>query len=333
MAYACTNLDCTVKTTGTCLLLHVPRESCLDFIPDAETPNEDAPSTDELETDGPIGRRFFPGFELGTGDAAELMRGQYGTMIAVLGQYDVGKTCFLISLYLLIACGAASPELAFSGSLTLNGFETRARRLRKWKSGALPQQLADHTVLANPRMPALLHIGLRETAAERRRFDLLITDLPGEWSSDLVKDVSTASRFEFVKRADGIVISLDGPKLNGAARYAAIDEAKHLITRLCDTVQVDVSTPLVLMVTKCDELSMKVPLSVETIAAHALSKGFNPVVVPVAAVSRTPDTVKSGSGVFEVVEYILNRKSMPDMLDVPAPAEGARNFAKIRGAS
>jgi hypothetical protein len=333
MAYSCKNRDCTVAATKTCVLLRTPLESCEFFVSDgAAAPPESSSSPDPLETIDVDARHFFPGFELGTADAAEIMRGRYGTLIAVLGQYDVGKTCFLISLYLLIACRAIGTELAFAGSLTLNGFEARARRIRKWKNGTLPKQFADHTVLADPRMPALLHLALRTTDSERTRHDLLITDLPGEWSTDLVKDVQTADRFDFLKRADGIIISLDGPMLSGDSRHAAADDAKNLLTRLCDAVKVDRSVPLVLMITKSDEISMTIPPIVDSVVAHAKAKGFNPQVVAVAAISRTPEKVKSGTGVLDVIERVLDRKSeRPPLEEDLAGDLRGRNFAGICG--
>ena len=206
-----------------------------------------------------VARRFFPGLELGIADATEVMRGNYGTLIAILGPYDVGKTCFLASLYLMTAARAIGPDLAFAGSLTLNGFEARARRLREWKMGALPKQLADHTILSDDRAASLMHFALRERGDSYRRFDLLITDLPGEWSTDLIKDAGAARRFGFLKRADAIVVALDGPVLLSHERHAAVHNAKMLLTRLSDTVQVDRSIPLILMVTKCDEIEMRAP--------------------------------------------------------------------------
>jgi Double-GTPase 2 len=336
MAHSCSNKDCTVAATGKCVLLHTPLETCPHYtaVPEGlEKSKETKQDTFEAVPEtGEGGRRFYSGFELGTSDAAEIMGAKYGTLIAVLGQYDVGKTCFLASLYLMTACGVGLPGLAFAGSLTLNGFEARARRLRQWKGGALPTQLADHTVLADERTPAIMHLALKETQGEKRRFDLLITDLPGEWSTDLVKDVGTAQRFAFLGRADGIVVTLDGPMLAGTERHAAAYDAKLLLTRLSQTLNVDRSTPLVLMVTKSDELGMELPPIVAEIADHATRGGFAPKIIPIAAISRAPEAVPSGTGVPDVIEYILAR-TPPTTVPVPpvSPPASTRNFAQIRG--
>jgi hypothetical protein len=335
MRLTCSKQDCTVAATSTCLLLNKPPETCPNAIvqdndekqapPDAVAPVEESQAEE-------VGRTFFSGFELGTSDAAEIMRANYGTVIAVLGQYDTGKTCFLASLYLMTACRGIGDELGFAGSLTLNGLEARARRLREWKDGALPKQLVDHTVLADPRKPAIVHLGLRERSSDRRRYDLLITDLPGEWSTDLIKDSGVADRFAFLKRADGIVIALDGPILNGPERHAAAQNAKLLVSRLADTLNVDRSLPFVLMVTKADEVGMQVPSIVASLQEHALQAGFSPKVIPVAAISRTPTQVKSGTGVMDVIEYILGRHATSNVPEFAfTDIADARNFARIRG--
>jgi Double-GTPase 2 len=156
--------------------------------------------------------------------------------------------------------------------------------------------------------------------------------LPGEWSTDLIKDASVAERFAFLRRADGIVITLDGPMLNGGERHAAAQNAKLLITRLADTLDVDRSLPFVLMVTKGDEVSMEVPTIVTSIKEHAEKAGFVPKIIPVAAISRASAQVKSGTGVMDVVEYILGRNAawnLPEVSFTEMPE--ARHFARIRG--
>lgn len=339
MRVACLQKDCTVAATGTCLLLHKPAETCPNYtvinISDGQRSAAETVgvASDETTSSEEIGRIFFAGFELGTSEAAEIMRARYGTVIAILGQYDTGKTCFLASLYLMVACRGFGDDLEFAGSLTLNGFEARARRMREWDgNGALPKQLADHTVLADPRKPAMVHMGLREQSGDRRRFDLMLTDLPGEWSTDLIKDIGAAGRFAFLNRADGIVIALDGPMLKGPERHAASQSSKLLITRLAETLDVDRSLPFVLMVTKADEIGMEVPGIVGAIEQHAVSAGFSPKVLPVAAISRTPAQVKSGSGVRDVIEHILKRNEGVTLPDLGAsPVGGGRQFARIRG--
>jgi hypothetical protein len=330
MAVSCSNPDCTVAATGKCLLLHEDPRSCPQFLHLAKATARGDPesATNDL---GDIGRQFHAGNELGIEEAAELMRMRYTSIIGILGQYDVGKTCFLSSLYLLAACGGLGPQLRFAGSLTLSGFEARARRLRQWKDGALPHQLVDHTSLSDPRVPALLHLALQEVAGMHRRFELLLTDLPGEWSKALIADVGNAERFRFLSRADGIVLVLDGPKLRSELRHQEVHSAELLLSRVADTIRIDRAIPLVIMVSKADELQLDVPADVAKVDRCACDLGFSPIVVPVAAISRKPDEVKSGTGVLDVIEHILRRSAPPASVNaIEAIPTGKRAFERIR---
>jgi hypothetical protein len=201
--------------------------------------------------------------------------------------------------------GALPSDYLFAGSQTLQGFEERARHIRKWKGGRLPEQLADHTFLADLRQPALLHLALREVRGHKRLFDVMLTDLPGEWSKNLVERAATADRFMFLRRADGIIVVVDGPLLNSKSRHAELHRSKHLLERLVQSVGVETTTPLVLLVSKYDLLDGKRPAAVGELEEYARSLGFSPEVVLCAAFSNTPQTVANGLGVFEALERIL----------------------------
>jgi hypothetical protein len=325
MAISCSNSDCTVMATGKCLLLHANPEDCPDYIFD-----KDALPPEKMTSEASIGRRFAPSLELGSQDAAELMRGHYATLVGVLGQYDVGKTCFLVSLYLLASCGALGDDFEFAGSETLGGFEVRARNLRHWNKGSLPKQLVDHTHLADPRVPALLHMALRQRAAPRRRFDLLLTDLPGEWSRELVDDIATAARLRFLARADGLIIVLDGPQFTSTARHLAVHRAQLLLERLALTIDIDRTIPMVLLVSKADEFSLRVPESVDAVTQRAKELGFVPTVIPVAAISRSPEKVRSGTGVMDVLRYFLRATLVSTRALYELPVVGRRQFSRLR---
>lgn len=322
----CEKAGCTVNETGICLLSYVDINACPNFrgAGDREEATEPvAPTPEPAEL--PVvpsseARRFPTGLELGTQDAAEIMRARYVCLVGLLGFWDAGKTCFLLSLYLMASRGALPAGYLLAGSQTLPGFELRARRLRNWQGGPLPEQLADHTSLADPRQPALLHLALREVGGRRRLFDVMLTDLPGEWSKNLIDRAATAERFAFLHRADGNVVVFDGPLLDSNSRHSELQRSKHLLERLVHSVRVDKTTPLVLLVSKCDRLQMQRPAAVDELEQHAKSLGFSPEVVLCAAFSSTPQTVENGLGVFEALEKILAH--------VPAPREETASFPR-----
>jgi len=219
----------------------------------------------------------------------------------------------------------------FAGSKTLKGFEERARHLREWQGGPLPDQLAAHTSLVDPRQPALLHLAFRkmQSGAQNRRFDVMLTDLPGEWTEALVDRVSTATRFEFLTRADGLILVVDGPSLLSQRRFSEVARTKLLMERLALSVKVDPSVPLTLLLTKCDEIEMTRPNVVDDLVRHGAQLGFKPKVVLSAAFSRTPAKVKNGVGIFDVIEDVVNHETralVQASEDGPLPSRSFQAF-------
>lgn len=305
----CDKTDCTVAQTGICLLSNPAPNACPHFkAEEGENPPQriSTPVLAGKDSVRPIRRRFHGGLELGTDDAAELMRTHYTHLIAILGSWDAGKTCFLSSLYLTAAHGGLKPDYLFAGSRTLQGFEDRARRTRRWSGSVLPDRLSDHTILSDPRSPALLHLALQETHGDSRRIELLLTDLPGEWSKNLVDRADTADRFRFLHRADGVLIVLDGPLLTSQARHSEYERSKLLVRRLAETVQLDRTVPILLVVSKCDKLCMSEPAVMRDLQIYASSLGFQSEIVLTAAFSSTPDTIENGTGILKSIKSIID---------------------------
>lgn len=323
----CANSNCTVSASDVCFLQHPDVNDCPDYRADTDAQPVVAPSRLELDLQSraTAARTFHTGLDLGTEDALEVTRGQYSYLIGILGSWNAGKTCYLLSLYLMAARGALPNGYRFAGSLTLQGYEDRARHLRKWQGGDLPQQLADHTTLSDPRRPALLHMTF-EDPNQPEHLEVLLTDLPGEWSKNLVDRAESAERFSFLRRADGIVIVLDGPLMASATRHAETQRAKHLLERLSTVVLKDTSIPIVLLVSKCDEIGMRRPSSVDEIEQCAVALGFDPHVVLSASFSRTPDTVPNGTGVFEPIVHIISKSDATPITAPSAHLHSVRSF-------
>ena len=79
---------------------------------------------------------------------------------------------------------------------------------------------------------------------------------------------------------------------------------------------------------------MRAPPAVAAIASHAASAGFDPKIILIAAVSRTPQDVKSGTGVMDVIERVLDRKRAPQpRLIKPVRTASAHRLARNQGVS
>jgi GTPase SAR1 family protein len=337
---ACEKLDCTVATTGRCLISHPDPLDCPHFRSGSDVVelSIEAPEVEATESTGDdevlpiitVGRTFHQGIELGADDAVEIMRARYAHLIGVLGSTDAGKTCLLSSLYLMASGRTLPAGYQFAGSLTLQAFEDRARGLREWEKGALPSQLVDHTVLAHPRQPSLLHLAIQEKAANRRRVDLLLTDLPGEWTDNLVLRAANAPSFEFLRRADGIIIVVDGKLLVSDRQFVEVQRIRQFIERLSTDVGIGRDVPFVLLISKSDEIAMQMPKGAIELKEYLESLGYRATAVSAAAFSRLPNEVKSGTGVFEAIETLINSEPIGHNGSIPPAASTDRSFQRFK---
>lgn len=321
--FTCSKADCPVGVTRKCLLLHTPPESC-PHISVSEAPAPPAASEPETATTA-----LFHGNELGLQHASDtILSTRYGHLVGVLGETGSGKTCLISALYLLASCGDLRPRFLFAGSSTLPGFESRLRLLRQWTGAQLPEHLVDHTRLADPRQPGLLHLRLLQSEGGLR--DLLFTDLPGEWTKDLIAKASAADRFTFLRRADSIVLTFLATKLSGrSSRHAEVQAGRMILQRLRDSVGIDPELPIVFAITRCDETGLVTPPAVYELVGAAQQLGFlNASHLAIAAFSDR-DNVPSGTGLGALVSALLIPPPPPTSVEV-THERGDRMFTRFR---
>ncbi len=353
-AHSCKHENCTVAETGACILDHEDfTKDCPDYlgldnelnIPspeliEDELEDKNSPSIEELSPD----RKFWPGNEMGYEDIEDLLLSTYGHVIGLIGLSGVGKTCYLISLYLK-ACSERFPlkELCFAGSKTLPGLEERSIRTRDWEDGRIPDELADHTILQDPRQPGFIHFKFLDRNNRKNIYNILFTDLPGEWYKKLIIDSTEGERLQFLKRADGLIIFIDGEKLSDPSkRHKEINQTGILIRRLKETIGINEETPLEIVVSKVDVLGEK-PVDgvdifhIEEIKTQANRYGFNARLSCIASFSRCPEQIENGYGVEESL-YSLLQRDMENAnnlyLSVPMNKSSLiSSFSKYQGSS
>jgi len=89
---------------------------------------------------------------------------------------------------------------------------------------------------------------------------------------------------------------------------------------------VDTSAPLVLLVSKCDQLQGYRPGVIDEMESHARSLGFMPEVVLCSAFSRNKD-VPSGLGVFEAIAKVLREvPGVRERINASSIPKGQRAF-------
>lgn len=322
MGLVCTLAECTVAHTGKCLKSHSPVETCPNLSSEqGVSPSVVATQAPSLATT----RTVYPGHELGIDQAEAIMSARYSHLIGVLGEVGTGKTCMLCSLYLLASCGQLAPQHRFAGSHTLPGYESRLRDYRKWPGPLLPDRITPHTELAHPRTPGFLHLALTASPEAPHVYDLLFTDLPGEWTSDLIKSARWAERLLFLRRADGLVLTFRANQIaDKDTRHSQIQSARILLQRLRDSVGLVRDVPVVIGVTRCDLSGGTLPAAAYEIAATAQNLGFgNVATIAIASFSADPK-VPSGLGLGDVLRALLTTSTQS--LSLTSRTRGVRQF-------
>ena len=106
-----------------------------------------------------------------------------------------------------------------------------------------------------------------------------------------------------------VLIVLDGPLLTSEARHSEYERSKLLVRRLAETVQLDRTVPILLVVSKCDKLGMSEPPVIRDLQTYASGLGFQPDIVLTAAFSSTPNTIENGAGILKSIKSIIDRTS------------------------
>lgn len=237
---------------------------------------------------------------LGRAEAQELMCSEATTMVGIVGLPGSGKTACLVSAYLLLSRGTFR-GYSYADSRSLMALEQISRGSRQW-AAVEQRQLTVRTELADDRLAGFLHFKLRRTA-DGRLLNVLLPDLPGEWSSSLI-DKADSERFEFIKSAAVIWIMVDGRDFaDTKKRNYAIHRTELLITRLAEIVTPS-STRLIL-VPSWKDIGEFPQTAFDQVQAEAASHGFSLIFSPVASFSQN-NLVPPGEGVAELLNITLN---------------------------
>lgn len=247
---------------------------------------------------------FHTGEELGLDELNDLMEAGYSRIIAILGDQDAGKTCLIMSLYLLAAAGDLDDHgLRFAGSLTLPGFESRVNNTRRWESGRRPDRMSLRTKLEEGRGAGFMHLDLAADRAHAK-IRLLLSDLPGEWTRELIENERHADRLSFIRRADSILLLWDGATLTGDRRFIEVERATMLIDRLLKILSGSEKPNLLVVATRGDKLAMSAPPSLADIVAYARSNGFTANSHVICTFSEDEQT-DCGAGIVDLLKAII----------------------------
>lgn len=351
----CQNENCTFNATGSCVVGNPP-EDC-PHRPDVEDsegnePPDGAPDEgdDELEAeievydgeaDADIASRLagavlaaptddlltFPASRtLGIPQANAMMEDRPTCLVGIVGLAGAGKTAALVSAYLMLAKGQFE-GFSYADSDTLRAFEEIAGASRKWDKGNPPEQITSHTTLSNDREAGFLHLRLRRDA-DGRLFDILLPDLPGEWSRALI-DRKDGERLSFLGAASVIWLMVDGRQFADDSRVAnARYRASLLIERLADLL--GHRRPRIFVVPTWQDKQPFPQEEAELLADYGAQFGFDVDTVPVASFSWNEE-MDPGHGIAQLfAESLTPRTVLPEFWPESAPEDDDRQLATFR---
>ncbi|PZO52403.1 MAG: hypothetical protein DCF16_09460 [Alphaproteobacteria bacterium] len=317
---ACTEADCTVAETDVCLRNNDP----------AKCPNRANAGTVEEALEPPLeapveNPRFQHSLTLDPEAAASIMRSRYAHLVGILGMPKSGKTAALVSTYLLLGRDQLK-GFSFLDSMSLRALDEISHGARVWQVGESFGQMTVHTELSDERTPGFMHLRL-ERHSDERRFDMLLSDLPGEWSTALI-DKERSDRLEFLRAADVIWIMVDGEELR-AKRHHTEHRIKIMLQRLAKIVTH--KPPIKIVISRRDH-GAPLQSSVDALLAEAARHGFEATVAPIASF-QDGDDATPGTGIAELIASVVEEEAaQPEFWPTTAPS-GARAMLNYRGAT
>jgi hypothetical protein len=225
-------------------------------------------------------------------------------LVGILGSPKAGKTALLVSLYLL----AANEKLVgyqIADCQTLMGIDDISRGARWWNQGQLPEEMTIHTELPDERTAGFLHLRLKRLN-DGKTFDLLLPDLPGEWSEALINHNRT-DRLSFLKSADVLWLTVDGADLLNS-RQQVLHRTQLLFQRI-KTFLGQYTPKLIVVISHLDGGEPE-GRSVEALRKEATRYGLDLSIINVASFSDKQG-VAPGTGLVDLVTATFETDAPP----------------------
>ena len=260
---------------------------------DGYTPVTTCPNIQHVEANEPDVRATtippWSGLPLGEVDAEAIVGTGHPRLVALVGLSGSGKTTALAAFWTLLRRGHRPAGHDFAGSYTLLGWHAIARHMAWHPEGQ--RQFPPHTTATGEREPALLHIALKRGDSV---YDLLFTDLPGEWFREWAFDRDAVPGANWIAdQADLLMLLSDSNALSGEERGTARAQYDALAARVAEAAD---GSPVLPVRAKAD-----IPLS------NAMEKGLSEM-----------ETRRFGRPAAPMSVYGLNSRSDPclDPIDV-----------------
>lgn len=300
MNEACSTSECTVLQTGKCLINNSP-ETCPNR---SRTLGNANVGLAPVLLAPAVNARLESSLTLTKEKAGELASARLCTQVGILGFPNSGKTAALVSLYLLISKGQLS-GFQFRDSQTLMALEQISRGAR-WNDTDVPQQLTAHTEIADGRTAGFLHFRLFHEFG-RQSLDILIPDIPGEWTTALA-DENRTDRLQFLRGSREIWLFIDGRALeNIEQRGLLIHRMETVVKRLSSFFGATSKPPIAFVITRLDQAVPHAP-SIQRLVEYAKGYGFETRSVSVASFSQNGSKIQPGTGLAELISSLPGKQ-------------------------
>jgi hypothetical protein len=205
-------------------------------------------SAEEME---PEFIELFSGAALGATDAEVITLRSRAHLVVFAGAEGSGKTTMLASIYERLNQGPFA-GFKFAGTRSLLGFEEICHLNRLASGGVQPD--TQRTGLTEETM--YYHLALRGAEPVAARRDVLLSAMSGELFRMAKDSQEDAERLTFLRRADTIVVLVDGERLaNIAQRTSAQADAADILESVLDANMVSPSCQVEIIFSKFDRIT------------------------------------------------------------------------------
>lgn len=297
---------------------------------DANVAPEDAEGAERQSVD------LFSGTALGSNEAEVVTLRARTHLVVFAGAEGSGKTTVLASLYERLNQGAFA-GFKFAGSRSLLGFEEICHLNRLASGAAQPDtqrtRLTDET--------KYYHLRLRGVEALSSRREVLLSAMSGELFRMAKDSQEDAGRLGHLRRADTIVVLVDGERLAvPAKRTSARADASDILESLLDADMVSRRCRVEVAFSKLDRIAAagqsafdflgktqeKFEAKFRARVPHLAFRRIAARPVP----SSVSESVDGGlADAFVAWTTILPLSAVNDPRPAPAPSLDAREFSKF----
>ncbi len=194
---------------------------------------------------------LYSGEALTIAESREITRTRETSLVVVAGSPGSGKTTLIASLFHCFQRGPFAGFM-FAGSNTCIGLDRRCFLGRTISRGIAPDM--ERTKVGEEKR--LIHFRVRRENLSEKSRDVLITDISGEEYEDIRHSMEECRAFPLFRRADHIVILVDGERIaDSGQKHAAKVEVEQLMSFLHDAGHFEGRCKVHVLVAKCDLLT------------------------------------------------------------------------------